>query len=73
MRRNCTFLLFSYQKEIELKGRDLQASTSCVDAVGGYQRLRQKKGKGRTGGSIEDETIAWILQCQANDEKSLYG
>ena len=35
------------------KGRDLQASTSCVDAVGRISgRSDRKKGKGRTGGSI---------------------
>ena len=35
------------------KGRDLQASTSCVDAVGRISgRSDRKKGKGRTDGSI---------------------
>jgi hypothetical protein len=35
------------------KGRDLQTSTSCVDAVGRISGgSDRKKGKGRTGGSI---------------------
>ena len=35
------------------KGRDLQAPTSCVDAVGRISgRSDREKGKGRTGGSI---------------------
>ena len=35
------------------KGRDLQASTSCVDAVGRISvRSDRKKGKGITDGSI---------------------
>ena len=46
--------LFLYQKEQESEREgDLQASTSCVDAVGRISgRSDRKKGKERTGGSV---------------------
>ncbi len=66
--------LFSYQKEQGIrKGRDLQDSTSCVDAVGRISEDQtEKRGKEEPVEVLEDEeTIAWILQCQANDEHAV--
>lgn len=55
------------------KGRDLLAPTSCVDAVGRISgRSDRKRGKEEPAEVLEDEeTIAWILQCQANDEHTV--
>ena len=54
------------------KGRDLLAPTSCVDAVGRISGRTEKRGKEEPAEVLEDEeTIAWILQCQANDEHAV--
>lgn len=73
MRRNCTFRFFLSERTGIRKGRDLQASTSCVDAVGRISgRSDRKRGKEEPAEVLEDEeTIAWILQCQANDEHAV--
>lgn len=64
---------FSYQKEQESeRKRSSGFHFMCGCRWQDIWKIRQKKGKEEPAEVLEDEeTIAWILQCQANDEHAV--
>ena len=74
MRRNCTFRFFSYQKEQGTEREEIfRLPLHVWMPLAGYpEDQTEKRGKEEPVEVLEDEeTIAWILQCQANDEHAV--